>query len=878
MRSKRIYYFSKGKADGSAKMKNLLGGKGANLAELCNLNISTPAGFTITTKCSVEYYEKGSILPVGLKEEIQKNLRRLEKDMDKELGSSVNPLLLSVRSGSRASMPGMMDTVLNLGLNDKTVEALAASSGNRAFALDSYRRFITMFSDVALGVKRSKFEKLLDKQKQKRKINLDSELTVEDLEELISKYKKVVEKSTGKKFPADPIQQLIMAVKAVFNSWQNPRAIEYRKMYNIPVEWGTAVNVQSMVFGNLGSNSGTGVAFTRDPSSGKNIFFGEFLFNAQGEDVVAGIRTPLSLSKMGRKLPLVKKELDAIYKMLEKHYKDMLDIEFTVEAGKLYILQCRVGKRTCEAAIKIAVDLVKEKLIGTNEALQRIDPMQLDQLLHKRVDPAAAIDLLTRGLPASPGAGVGKVVFSSEEAVAKASKNEAVILVRHETSPDDIGGMNAARGILTSTGGMTSHAAVVARGMGRCCVAGAEAVHISEDQTHFMVGKQRVNANDWITLDGTTGKVLLGKAKLIEPKLFKEYEKFMSWADKARTLKVRANGDTEVDAKRAIDFKAEGIGLCRTEHMFFEGKRIVTVREMILAKDVSMRRKALAKLAPMQKNDFKLILKAISPYPVTIRLLDPPLHEFLPKREDEFKELSDRLKISVAKLKEKVDSLYEFNPMLGHRGCRLGITFPEIYQMQARAIFEATGELLKSKIKVQPEIMIPLVGIDKELILLREKIVEVKKEVESEIKLKMKIPIGTMIELPRAALDADKIASHADFFSFGTNDLTQTTFGFSRDDSGRFLPEYLEQGLLDTDPFVSIDQSGVGELIKIGVKKGKSTNKSLKVGICGEHGGDPASILFCHANKLDYVSCSPYRLPIARLAAAQAALNDKKSR
>jgi pyruvate,orthophosphate dikinase len=871
---KYVYYFGPDRADGSADMKNLLGGKGANIAEMCNLGIPVPAGFTISTEACVEYFSSGGKWPKGMADQVKKNLVHLEKAMGKKFGDPVNPLLVSVRSGSRASMPGMMDTVLNLGLNDATIVGLIEKAGADRFAWDSYRRFITMFSDVVLDIGRMKFEKLLEKRKEEAGVTADTDLGVDWLKKLVADYKALVLKETGRPFPQDPLEQMDMSINAVFDSWHNKRAVEYRRLYNLPDSWGTAVNIQAMVFGNMGENSGTGVAFTRDPSTGERRFFGEFLFNAQGEDVVAGIRTPLSIKQMGDRLPVAKADLDRIYHRLEKHYRDMLDIEFTVENGKLYMLQNRVGKRTAEAAVRIAVEMCGEKLITREEAVMRVQPEQLDQLLHETIDPKAKLDVLSKGLPASPGAGVGRVAFTAEEAIEMAAKGEKAILVRQETSPEDIGGMNAAQGILTATGGMTSHAAVVARGMGKCCVAGASGIKISEQAGLFTVGNVAVHRGDWITLDGSTGRVILGKAPLVKPTLSDDYKTLMKWADTFRRLKVRTNADTPRDAKIARGFGAEGIGLCRTEHMFFDGDRIIAVREMILADTMDARQKALAKLLPMQKSDFIGIFEAMDGLPITIRFLDPPLHEFLPKEDVDFAVLARDLGLSVVDLKQRANSLHEFNPMLGHRGCRLGITFPEIYDMQTRAIFEAACDLGKRGMKVAPEIMIPLVAHVKELKILRDRVKQVGEQVMKEAGVKLKYTIGTMIELPRAAITADQIAPEADFFSFGTNDLTQTTFGLSRDDSGRFLPHYVSEGILPEDPFVSIDRDGVGEMIRIGVARGRSVKPELKVGICGEHGGDPSSVEFCHEVGFDYVSCSPYRVPIARLAAAQAAIKE----
>ena len=872
-----VYFFDKNGASGSADMKNLLGGKGANLAEMCNLKIPVPAGFTITTEACVEFFNNKSKWPEGLDKQINKKMALLQKSMGKKFGDPKNPLLVSVRSGSRASMPGMMDTILNLGLNDTTIKGLIKKTGQERFAWDAYRRFISMFGDVVQGIDRKKFDKLMDKRKKETKIKSDTDLTVDQLKKLVDDFKKLVKKETRKPFPQDPTKQLKMSIDAVFLSWHNARAKEYRRMYQIPEEWGTAVNVQAMVFGNMGDDCGTGVAFTRDPSTGERRFYGEFLFNAQGEDVVAGIRTPLSVDQMSRRLPEAKKELDRIYKKLERHYRDMLDIEFTVEHGVLYMLQTRVGKRTAEAAIRIAVEMEKEKLINKREAILRVHPEQIDQLLHDTIDPKAELAILTKGLPASPGAGVGRVVFTAEEAIEMASHEEDVILVRQETSPEDIGGMNAAQGILTATGGMTSHAAVVARGMGKCCVAGADEIKISEKSSLFTVGDKAIHKGDWITLDGSTGRVIVGKAPLVRPKLSGNYHTLMGWADKMRTLAVRTNADTPHDAALARDFGAEGIGLCRTEHMFFEGERIIAMREMILADSDRERKDALAKLLPMQRSDFVGIFKAMEGAPVTIRLLDPPLHEFLPKEDEDFYVLANDLGVVVSELKRRAISHKEFNPMLGHRGCRLGVTHPEIYDMQVKAIIEAACDVVAKGKKVHPEIMIPLVAHEKELEMLRARADEVAKGIIKKRKIKLVYSVGTMIELPRAAVTADQIAKHADFFSFGTNDLTQTTFGLSRDDSGRFLPHYVSAGILHIDPFVALDREGVGELIKIGVAKGRKTKPGLKVGICGEHGGEPSSVDFCHNNGFDYVSCSPYRVPIARLAAAHAAINEKSS-
>ncbi len=874
---KYVYFFGPGKADGTAKMKNLLGGKGANLAEMCNLGCPVPAGFTITTEACVYYFENGEKWPKGLKEEVAKQMARLEKMMGRQFGNPANPLLCSVRSGARASMPGMMDTVLNLGLNDQTLPALIKMTGNARFAYDSYRRFIAMFGDVVLGVKKSIFDHILEQKKHKSGAKFDADLTAESLAEIVEEFKEAVKHKTGKPFPQDPQIQLTMAINAVFGSWNNQRAKDYRKLYNIPVTWGTAVNVQSMVFGNMGNDSGTGVAFTRNPSTGEHHFYGEFLVNAQGEDVVAGIRTPMHVDGMAKVFPEAAKDLLRIAAKLEKHYRDMLDLEFTIQNKKLYMLQARVGKRTAASAVRIAVDMVKEKMISKKEAVKRIEPSQLDQLLHPMIDPKAKLQVLAKGLPASPGAAVGQVVFSSGEARLLAEQGRHPILVRYETSPEDLSGMSVSQGILTVHGGMTSHAAVVARGMGKCCISGAGEVKIDEVHRVFHVGKTVVAAGDWITLDGSTGQVILGKTPLVSPTLSGYFDTLMGWADGMRKLGVRANADTPEDAAIARGFGAAGIGLCRTEHMFFAKDRILAVREMIIANSKEARMKALRKLLPMQRSDFKGILKAMEGFPVTIRLLDPPLHEFLPKTHEQIDKVAHEMGIPARDVESRAEQLHEANPMLGHRGCRLGITYMEIYEMQARAIFEATADLLKRKVKAMPEVMIPLVGTLKELELCKEMVVRVSKEVQKQRGIKLPIIVGTMIELPRAALCADGIAKEAAFFSFGTNDLTQTTLGLSRDDAGTFLPAYVEKGIFPEDPFVSIDEEGVGQLMRIGVEKGRSVNPKLKVGICGEHGGDPRSVALCHRLGLDYVSCSPYRIPIARLAAAHAAIGEASS-
>ncbi len=843
-KAKYVYYFGDGKADGRGDMKNLLGGKGAGLAEMSLLGIPVPPGFTITTDACLAFYKNDQNYPKGMWEASLASLKKVEKSMSAKFGDADNPLLVSVRSGARASMPGMMDTVLNLGLNDQTVQGLIKKSNNKWFGYDAYRRFISMFGSVVLGIARERFEQALEQKKSSLGIYLDTDLTVEALIELVAEFKKIVLKETGEAFPEDPLEQLRLGINAVFSSWNGKRAITYRRLNNIPHNWGTGVSVVAMVFGNLGPTSGTGVAFTRDPSTGKKKFFGEFLFNAQGEDVVAGIRTPLPISALKKKLPKAYDDLMKIYKRLEKHYKDMLDIEFTVQDGKLYMLQSRIGKRTAAAAIKIAVDMVDEKLINKKIAISRVDPQQLDQLLHPMIDAKAKLNVIAKGLPASPGAAIGKVVFSAEEAERMAERNEKTILVRAETSPDDIGGMHAAEGIVTARGGMTSHAAVVARGMGKCCVAGCGALAIDEAAQSFSVGEHIVKAGDFISLNGSTGEVILGEVPLIQPKLSAAFKTLMSWADAVRKMNVRCNADNKRDAAVARGFGAEGIGLCRTEHMFFEPDRILAVREMILSDSLEGREKALAKLLPIQKGDFVEILKEMKGLPVTIRLLDPPLHEFLPQTDKDLQMLSKEMGVSVEALKLKTDSLHEFNPMLGHRGCRLGITFPEIYEMQVEAIFEAACELKAKRINVLPEIMIPLVAHVNELSTLRTLCIKKADEVMARRKKQIDYTIGTMIELPRAALLADQIAQEADFFSFGTNDLTQTTFGLSRDDSGKFLPEYVERGILPEDPFVAIDQEGLGALMRIGVEKGRSTKKRLKIGICGEHGGEPSSVAF----------------------------------
>jgi pyruvate,orthophosphate dikinase len=883
---KFVYFFAAGDSEGNAGMKNILGGKGANLAEMTSLGIPVPPGFTISTEICTHFYEAGGKLPEWVRPAVLEAMKKVEAKIGKKFGDVANPLLVSVRSGARASMPGMMDTILNLGLNDQTVEGLAKSANNQRFAWDSYRRFIQMYSDVVMGMNSSLLEVTLEDLKDEKKYKLDTELTVDDLKFLVKKFKELVSQMTGRTFPNDPYEQLWGAVTAVFHSWNTPRAITYRDLHGIPAAWGTAVNIQSMVFGNMGDDSATGVAFTRDPSTGEKAFYGEFLINAQGEDVVAGIRTPQPITKIAadkaglksleEAMPEAYAQLVAIYKKLESHYRDMQDIEFTIEKDKLWMLQTRNGKRTAKASLKIACDMIDEKLISEDEAILRLDPAALDQLLHPTLDPKAQKTQLAKGLPASPGGVHGQIVFNPEDAVEWKELGKKVILVRVETSPEDIAGMIAAQGILTTRGGMTSHAAVVARGMGKCCVAGCGEIEVDYNQQTMKVKGYVLKKGDVITLDGGTGEVFLGEVKTIEPKLDADFERIMKIADKVRRLGVRTNADTPKDAQTARGFGAEGIGLCRTEHMFFGADRIDSVREMILADNKEERQRALAKLLPMQRSDFHELFKIMDGLPVTIRLLDPPLHEFLPHSEKEIVELSKRIGFDVEKVRSKVKALHEFNPMLGHRGCRLAITFPEIYQMQVRAIAEAAVEIVKSGKKLIPEIMIPLIATEKELEILRTLTVNEVQKVQTEQKTKFDYLVGTMIELPRAAVTADAIADFADFFSFGTNDLTQTTMGLSRDDAGRFLGSYVSAGIFAKDPFVSIDKVGVGGLVKLGTELGRRSQPKLKVGVCGEHGGDPDSIEFFHSVGLDYVSCSPFRVPIARLAAARAALLMKK--
>lgn len=899
--AKYVYFFGNGKAEGEAGMKNLLGGKGANLAEMTNLGIPVPPGFTITTEVCTAYYENKQQWPAGLEQEIEENLRRLEAALGAKFGDPQNPLLVSVRSGARASMPGMMDTILNLGINHDAVQGLIAKSGNPRFAWDSFRRFITMYGDVVLEVKHEEFEHILEAKKKERGVKLDTDLTAEDLQALIPKYLDLVQQKTGKKFPLDPKEQLKGAINAVFSSWMNERAIIYRKLNKIPDEWGTAVNVQSMVFGNMGNTSATGVAFTRNPSTGENKFYGEYLINAQGEDVVAGIRTPQQIGLESSKdwaqgngvsdedrknrypsleeyMPEVYQQLVDIRKRLETHYKDMQDIEFTVQDKKLYMLQTRNGKRTGPAAVHIAVEMVREGLIDEQTAVMRVDPEQLNQLLHPTIDPQAKLNKIAKGLPASPGAAVGRVVFTAAVATDWAERKERVVLVRTETSPEDIGGMNVAQGILTSRGGMTSHAAVVARGMGKCCVAGCGDVVVDEKSKRFTVGTVTVNEGDWITLNGSTGEVILGQVNLITPQLSGDFGILMGLADKFRALKVRTNADTPGDSKVARDFGAEGIGLTRTEHMFFgpEKERIKAMREMIIADTTEARKIALGKLLPFQRADFTGIFEAMRDLPVTIRLLDPPLHEFLPHEPAQQEEIARELGVQPKVVADKVHALAEFNPMLGFRGCRLGVVYPEIFEMQVQAIFEAACAVAKNGQHVVPEVMIPLVGTTGEMKMIKEYSIRVAEEVMKNANMKLEYMIGTMIEIPRAALIADKIAEDAEFFSFGTNDLTQMTFGYSRDDAGRFLPAYIDKKVLKEDVFQSIDQEGVGQLVAIAVERGRKTRPHIKLGVCGEHGGDPASVEFFHNVGLNYVSCSPFRVPIARLAAAQANIKNPR--
>ena len=882
---KRLIYNFKNKQTTKFKHpKNILGGKGANLAEMGNMGFPVPDGFTISTDVCDLFYKNNESIPTIVINQVKKEIKQIEKEVGKKFGDLKNPLLLSVRSGARVSMPGMMDTILNLGLNDKTVEALSNQTKNKRFAKDSYRRFIQMYSNVVLGIENYKFEEIIENYKLTKGVLLDTDLIAEDWEALIVDFKNVVKQETNKNFPQDVNSQLIGAISAVFLSWESNRAKTYRKINQIPSDWGTAVNVQSMVFGNMGENCATGVVFTRDPSNGNNEIYGEYLINAQGEDVVAGTRTPQYITKKSRlkskskdlsleeTMPEIFKKLKKILLSLEKHYKDMQDVEFTVENKKLWILQTRSGKRTAKSAIKIAVDMVKDKLISKKEALLRIDPGSLDNLLHPSLDENSEINVIANGLPASPGAASGKVVFSSDEAERLNSMMQDTILVRIETSPEDINGMHAAKGILTSRGGMTSHAAVVARGMGRPCVSGSSEIEIDYSKKIFKTKNDLIKEGDIITIDGTTGRIILGEVKTVKPEISGDFKKVMSWSDIFRKLRVRTNSETPIDTKIARDFGAEGIGLCRTEHMFFDEERILSVRQMILSKSKNDRDIALSKLLPYQKKDFIEIFKIMRGLPVTVRLLDPPLHEFLPKNKNEIELVAKSLNLSVSEVEIRIQELHEQNPMLGHRGCRLAISFPEIYEMQCKAIFEALVECKKNKIKsIIPEIMIPLVSTEAEIRIMKDLVIKIAKKVEKDHKIKLNFLVGTMIELPRAALKAKDIAKHAEFFSFGTNDLTQTTFGISRDDSGKFLNDYIENKIFEIDPFVSIDE-GVGNLVEIASQKGKKQNNKIKLGICGEHGGDPKSIYFCSKTGLDYVSCSPYRVPVARLAAAQAEL------
>jgi pyruvate, orthophosphate dikinase len=884
-----VYAFGGGRADGDASMKNLLGGKGANLAEMSSLGLPVPPGFTITTDACVHYYANDKRYPAELEGQVATALKIVEQQTGKTFGDPANPLLVSVRSGARASMPGMMDTVLNLGLNDQTVEGLAKLAGDRRFAFDSYRRFIQMYSNVVLDLDHHMFEEILDDHKDRLDVTVDTALSADDWEAVVRDYKQAVEGELGHAFPQDPQAQLWGAVSAVFASWMNDRAKFYRRMHDIPESWGTAVNVQSMVFGNMGETSATGVAFTRNPSTGENRLYGEFLINAQGEDVVAGIRTPQALTKIAREemgeknpsmeeaLPDVFIQFKAVVEKLETHYRDMQDIEFTVEKGRLYMLQTRNGKRTAKAALKVAVDLASEGLITREEAVMRVEPSSLDQLLHPTIDPASNREVIATGLPASPGAATGKIVFTAAEAELQGGSVGAVILVREETSPEDIRGMDAARGIVTARGGMTSHAAVVARGMGRPCVSGAGEIHIDAKSGEMRARGRTFKAGDVITIDGSTGEVLTGEVKMIEPELSGDFATLMEWADGVRRLKVRANAETAVDATTARQFGAEGIGLCRTEHMFFDPTRIQAVREMILADDEAGRRAALAKILPMQRDDFVELFGIMEGLPVTIRLLDPPLHEFLPHTEEDIASVAAASGLDPKKLKRRVEDLHEVNPMLGLRGCRLGVSFPEIYEMQVRAIIEAACEVAAAGRPAPiPEIMHPLVAKGEEMKFLRILTDRIAKQVIAEKGREIKYLVGTMVELPRAAIRAGDLAENAEFFSFGTNDLTQTTFGISRDDSGRFLNAYIDKGIFEKDPFVSLDQEGVGDLIRIAAERGRAVRPDVKLGICGEHGGDPASITFCESVGLDYVSCSAYRVPIARLAAAQAAIGERE--
>jgi len=900
---KYVYFFGRGKAEGDASMKNTLGGKGANLAEMTNMGIPVPPGFTISAEVCSELPKYGGEWPPGLAEQIDENLKKLEELMGQRFGDPKDPLLVSVRSGAAVSMPGMMDTVLNLGLNEDAVEGLIDKSGNERFAWDAYRRFINMFGDVVMGMEHKHFEEVLSSHKEKAGVELDTELSAEQLKAVVADYLKLYEKDTGEPFPTDPKEQLTKSINAVFNSWSNPRAVRYRQINKITGLLGTAVNVQTMVYGNMGPHSGTGVAFTRDPATGENVFYGEYLINAQGEDVVAGIRTPHPIADLKDEMPEVYEQLEQTRHVLEQHYKDVQDLEFTVQENKLYLLQTRTGKRTAAAALKIAVDMVDEGLIDKKTAVLRVDPSQLDQLLHPMFDPKAEKNVVATGLPASPGAATGRIVFTAAEAEQWAERGESVILARTETSPEDIGGMDAARGILTSRGGMTSHAAVVARGMGKCCVAGCGACVIDYEAKKAVIGGSEVKEGDYVSLDGSTGEVMLGEVPTVEPEISGDFAKLMSWSDEFRRLGVRANADTPEDAENALRFGAEGIGLTRTEHMFFGEGRIEHVRQMILAApDVRALRRQVAavdgeeasvlkqKLAtveklyqgaldaiePLQRGDFEGIFRVMNGKPVTIRLIDPPLHEFLPQEEENQREMAEQMGIAYEEVRDKVSQLHELNPMLGHRGCRLGITYPEITNMQVRAILEAAINVKREGIEVHPEIMIPLIGTAEEFDIERAEVDRIAKELFQKAGVEVDYLVGTMIEIPRAALTAEKVAERAEFFSFGTNDLTQMTFGYSRDDVGTFVPEYVERGILKDDPFQVLDQEGVGQLVEVGIQRGRKGRPDLKVGICGEHGGDPSSVAFCHKVEMDYVSCSPFRVPIARLAAAHAALAEEK--
>ena len=873
---KYVYLFS----EGNGSMRELLGGKGANLAEMTNLGMPVPQGFTVTTEACTQYYNDGRQINEGIMADIYEYIGKMEEIVGKKFGDPANPLLVSVRSGARASMPGMMDTILNLGLNDEVVEGLAKKTGNPRFAYDSYRRFVQMFSDVVMEMNKSEFEKIIDEMKEAKGVTQDVELDADDMKALVAKFKSLYKEKMGADFPTDPKTQLIEAVKAVFRSWDNPRANTYRRMNEIPYDWGTAVNVQAMVFGNSGENSGTGVAFTRNPATGEKALFGEYLINAQGEDVVAGIRTPSKISKLHEEMPAVYDQFVDIATRLENHYRDMQDMEFTIENGKLYMLQTRNGKRTAAAALKIACDLVDEGMISREEAVMRVEPKQLDSLLHPQFDAAAlkAAEVVGKGLAASPGAACGRVVFSAEDAKSWAANGEKVVLVRLETSPEDIEGMAAAQGILTVRGGMTSHAAVVARGMGTCCVSGCGEITMHEEEKYFTLAGKDYHEGDWISIDGSTGNIYGCAVKTVEATISGNFDRFMKWADSFRVLRVRTNADNPRDTAQAVKFGAEGIGLCRTEHMFFESTRIKAMREMIVAKTVEARKEALAKILPYQQGDFEAMYRELKGRPMTIRFLDPPLHEFLPTKEEDIAEIAEELHVSVAELKDVIASLHEFNPMMGHRGCRLAVTYPEIAEMQTTAVINAAIKINKefSWYRIEPEIMIPLVGEVKELKFVKDVVTATADRLIEEAGVEMKYTVGTMIEIPRAALTADEIATEAEFFSFGTNDLTQMTFGFSRDDAGKFLDSYYDHKIYESDPFAHLDQKGVGKLVKMAAEMGRATRPHIKLGICGEHGGDPASVEFCHNVGLNYVSCSPFRVPIARLAAAQAAIKDKR--